>query len=91
MTTASRTLPARRTESQAPSGRRERSAPCVRTTEDDVRSRSTGSPDDGRLTLERRLDSVWEGLAVAGRAVCPVCAAQMGGTGHCGGCGSRLS
>ncbi len=49
------------------------------------------SPDGGRLTLEQQLDGVWEGLAASGRAACPVCEAQMGRTGVCGSCGSRLS
>jgi ribosomal protein L37AE/L43A len=51
--------------------------------------------DGGRLTLEHRLDSVWEGLHAAGVADCPVCEARMEGTGdgaaRCGGCGSVLS
>jgi ribosomal protein L37AE/L43A len=51
--------------------------------------------DGGRLTLEQRLDGVWEGLHAAGVADCPVCGARMEGAGdgtaHCGGCGSRLS
>ena len=51
--------------------------------------------DGGRLTLEQRLDGVWEGLHAAGAADCPVCGAQMQGAGDgtasCGGCGSSLS
>lgn len=47
--------------------------------------------DGGRLTLEQRLDGVWEGLTAGGRAVCPVCTADMGRTGICSGCGSRLA
>ena len=51
--------------------------------------------DGGRLTLEQRLDGVWEGLHAAGAADCPVCGAQMEGAGNntarCGGCGSTLS
>ena len=50
--------------------------------------------DGGRLTLEQRLDGVWEGLHAAGVADCPVCGSRMEGTGDgaakCGGCGSRL-
>jgi ribosomal protein L37AE/L43A len=50
--------------------------------------------DGGRLTLEQRLDGVWEGLHAAGVAVCPVCSGRMedtdGGVGRCGGCGSTL-
>jgi ribosomal protein L37AE/L43A len=51
--------------------------------------------DGGRLTLEQRLDGVWEGLHAAGVADCPVCGARMEGVGdgsaRCGGCGSTLS
>ena len=47
----------------------------------------------GRLTLERRLARVLEGLAAAGAAECPVCRGPMrrtGETARCGGCGSEL-
>jgi ribosomal protein L37AE/L43A len=51
--------------------------------------------DGGRLTLEQRLDGVWEGLHAAGVADCPVCGGRMEGTGdgagRCGGCGSTIS
>ena len=51
--------------------------------------------DGGRLTLEQRLDGVWEGLHAAGVADCPVCGARMEGAAdgraNCGGCGSSLS
>jgi ribosomal protein L37AE/L43A len=51
--------------------------------------------DGGRLTLEQRLDGVWEGLHAAGAADCPVCGAQMQGVGEgaarCGGCGSAMT
>jgi hypothetical protein len=51
--------------------------------------------DGGRLTLEQRLDGVWEGLHAAGAADCPVCGGRMEDTGEdagrCGGCGSSLS
>ena len=51
--------------------------------------------DGGRLTLEQRLDGVWEGLHAAGVADCPVCGGRMEAAGHgaahCGGCGSSLS
>ena len=51
--------------------------------------------DGGRLTLEQRLDGVWEGLHAAGAADCPVCGAQMQGVGEgvarCGGCGTTLA
>ena len=57
-------------------------------------SRTIGSSDGGRLTLEARLDSVWEGLRADGAAECPVCHAHMtgtvSGTARCGGCGSSL-
>ena len=59
------------------------------------RERVLCSSDGGRLTLEQRLDGVWEGLHAAGVADCPVCGAQMEGAGNgvarCGGCGSTLS
>ena len=55
----------------------------------------TNCSDGGRLTLEQRLDGVWEGLHAAGVADCPICEARMEGAGdgtaHCGGCGSVLS
>ena len=35
--------------------------------------------DGGRLTLEQRLDGVWEGLHAAGAADCPVCGSRMDG------------
>jgi hypothetical protein len=51
--------------------------------------------DGGRLTLEQRLDSVWEGLHAAGAADCPVCGSRMERAGEsggrCGGCGSSIS
>ena len=50
--------------------------------------------DGGRLTLEQRLDRVWEGLLTAGAAECPVCSSSMehaGDAGRCGGCGSTLT
>jgi hypothetical protein len=50
--------------------------------------------DGGRLTLEQRLDRVWEGLLAAGAAECPVCGGEMersGAAGRCGDCGTRLS
>ena len=45
------------------------------------------------LTLELRLESVWEGLLAAGSAECPVCRGHMsraGDTARCEGCGSEL-
>lgn len=50
--------------------------------------------DGERLTLGRKLDSVWEGLLAAGTAACPVCGTRMerfGEQGCCAGCGSTLA
>jgi hypothetical protein len=50
--------------------------------------------DGGRLTLEQRLDRVWEGLLAAGAAECPLCGGEMersGAVGRCGDCGSKLA
>ena len=52
--------------------------------------------DGGRLTLEQRLDRVWEGLLAAGAAECPMCGAEMERTagadaGSCTGCGTTLA
>lgn len=47
----------------------------------------------GRLTLEQRLDRVWEGLLVAGAAECPMCAGTMGVRGasaECRSCGTTM-
>ena len=49
----------------------------------------------GRLTLEQRLDRVWEDLHVTGAAECPLCGTQMkrpdgAEGGHCSGCGSAI-
>jgi hypothetical protein len=53
------------------------------------------SSDGGRLTLEQRLDRVWEGLSAAGAAPCPVCHGRLvmtpSGRGRCTSCGSSLS
>ena len=54
--------------------------------------------DGGGLTLEQRLDRVWEGLHAAGAAECPICRGQMAslsgadgiGAG-CGDCGALLA
>ena len=62
--------------------------------EDDEMRRFAGTADGGRLTLAKKLDSVWEGLHAAGAAGCPVCGTRMerrGAVGSCGGCGSQLS
>ena len=48
----------------------------------------------GRLTLEQRLDRVWEGLLAAGAAECPLCGSEMersGAAGRCTSCGTTLS
>jgi hypothetical protein len=50
--------------------------------------------DGSGLTLERKLDSVWEGLLTVGAADCLVCGSSMerrGDSGVCGGCGTRIS
>ena len=55
--------------------------------------RRLAAPGGGRLTLEQRLERVWEGLAAAGSAACPVCRGVMEGevdAGACAGCGSRV-
>lgn len=54
------------------------------------------SAGNGGLTLEQRLTGVWEGLAVAGSAACPLCGAEMRrepgrAEGSCGDCGSTLA
>jgi hypothetical protein len=60
-----------------------------------LRRERSNCSDGGRLTLEQRLDSVWEGLRAAGAAECPVCAHRMDavgdGVGRCGGCGTTLT
>ena len=58
-------------------------------------SQAIGSSDGGRLTLGRKLDSVWEGLRADGAAECPVCGDRMSAGGsrnaaRCGGCRSQL-
>lgn len=71
---------------------------------DALRRQLAGHParpvDGGRLTLEQRLDSVWEGLRRDGAAECPVCHGRMERTGEgpegigparCGDCGSELA
>jgi hypothetical protein len=55
----------------------------------------------GRLTLDELITGAWEGLAVRGTVICPVCASPMTAqgpehesdapTGACLGCGSQLS
>jgi len=51
----------------------------------------------GRLTLQRRLGEVWEGLVADGAAECPLCRGLMArpasaaGPARCQDCGSTLS
>jgi hypothetical protein len=76
-------------------GWREGSASRGGRNEDAARRRSAGCIDRSggdRLTLEQRLDSVWEGLRTAGAAECPVCGGRMEGMEHarCTSCGSEL-
>jgi hypothetical protein len=58
-------------------------------------ARTPHSSDGGRLTLEARLDSVWEGLRADGAAECPMCGSEMtlhasGAAGRCGSCRTQL-
>jgi hypothetical protein len=58
------------------------------------RGRASARPGGGRLTLEERLDGVWEGLRADGAADCPVCRRRMTRRGEaavCADCGSALS
>ena len=53
------------------------------------------SSDGCRLTLGRKLDSVWEGLRADGAAECPVCGDRISAAGarhaaRCGSCHSQL-
>jgi DnaJ-class molecular chaperone len=62
----------------------------------DARGRPSERSGGGRLTLEQRLDGVWEGLRADGAADCPVCHGRMtldpgGASAGCGDCGTRLS
>lgn len=75
----------------APSATRRRPAARRRPGEAGHQERS---PSGGRLTLERKLESVWEGLSVTGAAACPLCEGEMGleaGAGTCARCGTRLT
>ena len=61
----------------------------------DASLRSPDSSGGGGLTLEARLDCVWEGLRADGAAECPVCHGQftVGSPGHaarCGTCSTQL-
>ena len=58
-------------------------------------SQAIGSSDGGRLTLGRKLDSVWEGLHADGAADCPVCGGEMAfaphrGVARCRTCSTQL-
>jgi hypothetical protein len=60
--------------------------------------RPRGCSDGGRLTLEQRLERVWEGLPAAGvaeaTAACPVCQGRMrrrGAACACDSCGATLT
>ena len=61
----------------------------------DASQRRPDSSGGRKLTLQQKLDSVWEGLRADGAAECPACGGTLGLTGHrtarCGGCGSQLS
>ncbi len=89
----------RDTESRAALGQRERSALCAQAnagTREGSGLHPPHVPVGGRLTLEQRLESVWEGLRAGGAPECPVCQAELGPSGggalgRCGGCGSLLS
>jgi len=57
--------------------------------------RPSESSGGGRLTLEQKLDGVWEGLRAGGAAECPLCRGPMAGVtaeagARCGDCGTSL-
>ncbi|MEJ7751030.1 MAG: hypothetical protein WKF32_06240 [Thermoleophilaceae bacterium] len=57
--------------------------------------RPSDSSGGGGLTLEQRLDGVWEGLCADGAAECPLCRGRMAraageGCATCADCGSSL-
>ena len=85
----------RRLRGQLPLGGGDRQRGEVLDLLERTRRERANCSDGGRLTLEQRLDGVWEGLHVAGAADCPLCGARMEGMGdgsaRCGGCGSTLS
>ena len=75
---------------------RGRSAVLSREGEEGLALDPADAQTGGRLTLEQRLDSVWEGLHAGGAPECAVCEAALGPAGRggvvrCGGCGSVLS
>ncbi|MBA2506879.1 MAG: hypothetical protein H0V29_13210 [Thermoleophilaceae bacterium] len=50
--------------------------------------------DGGRLTVEMRISTVWEGLAAAGVADCLMCGGPVEGNaagGTCSSCGTTIS
>lgn len=59
--------------------------------------RGSAEPRPGRLfeplgpTLEDSILATWEELVDAGRAACPVCAADISPATGCESCGSQLS
>jgi ribosomal protein S27E len=60
---------------------------------EDAPRRPLTRSDGGRLTLEQKLDRVWEGLHAAGAVECPMCRSRMtrsGDVARCDGCGSTL-
>ena len=95
MSTGVSALHAPGSENRAWRGRRERRVQRTRATEDEARRRFAGPQAGGGLTLEARLDCVWEGLRADGAAECPVCrgglaASKRGPAARCVDCGSRL-
>lgn len=85
-------------DSRASRLRRERPAICTHATQERATETRMGSgvPAGGRLTLERLLESVWEGLRAGGTAECPVCRGQMRRptaemAARCGSCGTAVS
>ena len=79
-------------------GKEETPGQCsARTGVDDAAMRRFAAvcSDGGGLTLEERLDRVWEGLSAAGAAPCPLCGSRMERSGEragrCRHCGSTLS
>ena len=61
---------------------------------DEARSAPDPRLGGDRLTLEARLERIWEGLLAAGAAECAVCAGELERTAHggkCRACGSVLS
>ena len=85
-----------RPRAHALAGARHESSPVPAGLDASVRIDSSDAHAGGRLTLEQRLDSVWEGLQAGVAADCPVCQAELGPlagahVSSCGRCGSILS